>query len=97
MKDEIGTTCPGRSNGAGLFVNINYRGAGMKQRGDTMLVSYTHSFHLGEGENDIEGNPEVIVHLQLEVLIGEQVETAHIPVDLLNDGVFHWRGRRANG
>lgn len=69
-------------------VDLNDGGVTVQQQRNVGLVREPQAEHLGKRENDIQRYPELRVHLAAEVLVPREVETAHVPVDLADDGVL---------
>lgn len=96
VQEESGAAGPVRADAAVGLVDLHDGGAGVQQGRDATLVGDADAHHLGEGEDDVERDPEVVVHLVLEVVVVVQIGAAHVPLDLLHNGVVS-RGGRAVG
>lgn len=96
VQEESGAAGPIRTDAAVGLVNLYDGGAGVQQGRDATLVGDADAHHFREGEDDVQRDPEVVVHLVLEVVILVQVGAAHVPLDLLHNGVVG-RGGRAVG
>lgn len=99
VQKESGAAGPIWANAAVGLVDLYDGRAGVQQGRDATLVGDPDAHHLGESKDDVERNPEVIVHLVLEVVVVMQVGAAHVPLDLLHNGVIGRGGRavRAHG